>query len=257
MRVLVTCSRSEIGKIVAGALAPKHEVRLTDLPAARRGASVPEVLEGRRPEALEGPRRAAGAAQPVVANDMNHDEATARLVAGVNAIVHIGYGGQHGDATALLDYYSRRTYNLLLAASEARVERCVFVSTLRLLEDYEENLTVTERWRSRPPSGDPELLACHIGELVCKEFARDRLIKVATLRLGWPVVGGSRAKAARSGQTAALATDDLALALNAALTADIEQWQDIHVQSPVPGQRFLTQAAQKLLRFPAPAQSGV
>jgi nucleoside-diphosphate-sugar epimerase len=236
-----------MGKIVAGALGPKHDVKLTDLPSAKRGASVPDP--GSPGEAR---RRARGAAQTVAANDLDHDAATDRLVAGMNAVVHIGYGGQRGDATALLDYYSRRTYNLLLAAANAKVERCVFVSTLRLLEDYEENLTVTERWRSHPPSGDPALLACHIGELVCKEFARDRLVKVATLRLGWPVVEGSRTKAARSGETAALATDDLALALNAALTADIEQWQDIHVQSPVPDQRYLMQASQKLLGFPEP-----
>lgn len=242
MRVLVTCARSEMGKIVAGALGPKYDVKLTDLPPGDgRGASPSRGGPGQRQTA-----------PGVVANDLNHDEATDRLVAGMDAVVHIGYGGQRGDATALLDYYSRRTYNLLLAASNAKVERCVFISTLCLLQDYEANLTVTERWRSHPPSDDPALLACHIGELVCKEFARDRLIKVATLRLGWPVVEGSRTKAARSGETAALATDDLALALNAALKVDIEQWQDIHVQSPVPDQRFLMQASQKLLAFPAP-----
>jgi len=225
VKILVTSARSGIARTVAGAL-KKHAVKLTDLPGGRTGGAV--------------------------ANDLNHDEETDRLVDGVDAILHIGYGGQEGDAAALLDYYSRRTYNLLLAASNAKVERCIYISTLKLLQDYEENLTVTERWRSHPPSDDPALLACHIGELVCKEFARDRLIKVVTLRPGWPIVAGPRAKAAASGETAALATDDLATVLNAALEAKIEQWQDVHVQSPVPDQRFLMHAAQKLLSFPAP-----
>lgn len=218
-----------MARTVAGAL-KKHDVKLTDLTGGRTSGIVP--------------------------NDLNHDEETDRLVDRVDAIIHLGYEGQEGDASTLLDYYSRRTYNLLLAASSAKVERCIYISTLKLLQDYEENLTVTERWRSHPPSDDPALLACHIGELVCKEFARDRLIKVVTLRLGWPIVAGPRTKATAAGETAALATDDLATVLNAALRAKIEQWQDIHVQSPVPNQRFLMHAAQKLLLFPAPPPPG-
>lgn|GEM_PF-175143 len=240
MKVLITSASSGIGQTVASALG-KHDLRLTDL-AGHAGSA----------------GRGRASIQP---NELNHDDATDKLVAGLEAIVHIGYADssagpawqQAADATALLDYYSRRTYNLLLAASNAKVERCIYVSTLRLLQDYEENLTVTERWRPHPPSDDPALLACHIGEIVCKEFARDRLIKTATVRLGWPVVPGARAKAARSGETAAIAIDDVATALNAALKAEIEQWQDIHVQSPVAHQRFLMHAAQKFLSFPSPA----
>jgi nucleoside-diphosphate-sugar epimerase len=229
LKVLVTCARSEIARTVSEALEGKHDLTLTDIPAA--GASA---------------RKSAG----IAISDLNHDEATDRLVAGFDAVVHIGYGGQTGDATQLLDYYSRRTYNLLLAAANAKVSRCVYLSTLRLLGDYEENLTVTERWRPLPPSDDPDLLACHIGEIVCKEFARDRLIKVATLRLGWPIVSGPRAEAVRTGETAALATDDLAMVLDRALSAEIDQWQDVHVQSPVPDQRYLMQAAERLFSFP-------
>ncbi|MSQ08154.1 MAG: NAD(P)-dependent oxidoreductase [Dehalococcoidia bacterium] len=225
MKILVTSAMSAMGRTVAGAL-KKHDVKLTDLTGGCTGG--------------------------IVANNLNHDAETDRLVDGVEAIIHTGYEGQEGDASSLLDYYSRRTYNLLLAASNARVDRCIYISTLKLLQDYEENLTVTERWRSHPPSNDPALLACHIGELVCKEFARDRLIKVATLRLGWPIVTGQRSKATATGETAALATDDLATVLNAALGAKIEQWQDVHVQSPAPGQRYLLHAAQKLFSFPVP-----
>ncbi len=229
MKVLITCGGSEIAGTIAAAVGKAHKVTLTDLPTGRAGT---------------------GAAT----NALSHDEATDKLVSGQQAIIHIGYGGQKGDAPALLDYYGRRTYNLLFAAANAGVERCIYISTLKLLQDYDENLTVTEKWRSHPPSDDPDLLACHIGESVCKEFARDRLVKVVTLRLGWPIVSGTRAQAARSGETASLATDDLARAVNEALTANVEQWQDVHVQSPVPNQRYLLHAAEKLLSFPSRPQ---
>ena len=91
--------------------------------------------------------------------------------------------------------------------------RCIYLSTLRLLEDYEENLTVTEKWRSLPPSEDPLLLACHLGEIVCKEFARDSLIDVVTLRLGFPLICGDRQAAVDSGESAAVSIEDVITAV--------------------------------------------
>ena len=60
------------------------------------------------------------------------DAATDDLVAGIGAVVHFGYPRTSGQANALIDHATRRTYNLLLAAAAAGVERCVYVSTLRL-----------------------------------------------------------------------------------------------------------------------------
>ena len=182
-------------------------------------------------------------------SDLGHDEATNELMDGVNALVHIGFKGQSGDATSLIDYHTRRTYNLLQAAADSGVERCLYISTLRLLDDYDEILTVTERWRSLPPAEDPVLLSCHLGEIVCKEFARDRLIRIATIRLGFPIVEGGR-DAIGSGESAAVSSEDACLVVGRALTAEIPPWQDIHVQSPLPNQRFLMKGAQSLLKFP-------
>ena len=42
-------------------------------------------------------------------------------------------------ATFHLDYYTRRTYNLLWAASNSDVKRVINLSTLRLMDEYEEN----------------------------------------------------------------------------------------------------------------------
>lgn len=183
--------------------------------------------------------------------EIGHDASTDELVAGSEALVVFGLTQESGDPSALLDHSTRQLYNLLHAASNAGARRCIYVSSLRLFEDYEENLTVTENWRSLPPTEDVPLLACHLGEMVCQEFARDRRIQVATIRLGFPVVKGDRAAAQASGESAAMSGHDAVEAIKRALTADtLAQWQDIHVQSPVDHQRYLMHAAGSLLSFP-------
>jgi nucleoside-diphosphate-sugar epimerase len=182
---------------------------------------------------------------------LDHDEATDKIAAGADALVVFGYNKEQSDPSAMIDHSTRQLYNLLHAASEAGAKRCIYISSLELFADYEENLTVTEVWRSLPPTENVPLLACHLGEIVCKEYARDRKLQVATIRLGFPVKQGNRSKAAGSGEAAAVSGDDAVLAIRSALTSDkLARWQDIHVQSPVPNQRYLMHAAGKLLGFP-------
>lgn len=178
------------------------------------------------------------------------DAATGDLVAGVAAVVHFGYARTGGGANELIDHATRRTYNLLLAASAAGVERCIYVSSLRLLQALPGHFTVTEQWGARPPSDNPVLLACHLGEIVAKECARDRLMRVLTLRLGFPEVVGDRLTLAHEHGSAAIAASDAADAISRALAADLPQWGEVHVQSPVPGARFLMHEAEALLAFP-------
>lgn len=224
MNILVTQGKSGLAAALASRLSAEHAVKLTDV----------DIGDG------------------VTQCDLGHDSATDDVVSGIDAIIHIGYNAvDSGDPTELLDYHTRGTYNLLTAAAEAGVSRCIYLSTLRLLQDYEENLTVTEKWRSLPPSEDPLLLSCHLGEIVCKEFARDGLIDVVTLRLGFPLVCGDRQAAVDSGESAAVALDDVLTAVERSLSADIARWQDVHIQSPVPQQRYLMHAAGELLQFPS------
>ena len=227
MNILITQGKSSLAAALASRLSASHTVRLTDVDGSAGDAALTQC-------------------------DLGHDGATDELVSGIDAIIHIGYNAvDSGDPSELIDYHTRRTYNLLTAASGAGVARCIYLSTLRLLEDYEENLTVTEKWRSLPPSEDPLLLACHLGEIVCKEFARDGLIDVVTLRLGFPLICGDRQAAVDSGESAAVSIEDVITAVENSLTADIARWQDIHVQSPVPQQRFLMHAAGELLQYPS------
>ncbi len=227
MNILITQGKSSLAAALASHLSASHTVRLTDVDGSAGDAALTQC-------------------------DLGHDSATDDLVQGIDAIIHIGYNAvDSGDPSDFIDYHTRRTYNLLTAASEAGVARCIYLSTLRLLEDYEENLTVTEKWRSLPPSEDPLLLSCHLGEIVCKEFARDSLIDVVTLRLGFPLICGDRQAAVDSGESAAVSIDDVFATVEKALTADIARWQDVHIQSPVPRQRFLMHAAGELLQYPS------
>ncbi len=216
MNLLITSAASATAQLIADALSDTHTVRLTDLPDNASGG--------------------------IVGNELVHEAETDNLVAGIDAIVNIGYQGQSGSAPHLMDYPTRRMYNLLQAASDADVPRFINISTLRLYENHEENLVVTERWRTDPSAEDTDLLAAHMAEYVCKEFARDRLIQVANLRLGWPFDG------ADATDTAAISSGLTSAAIEEALVSEeLGQWQDIHVQSPVAHQRFITSTAAKLL----------
>ena len=225
MNVLINGSPTAIGRAVVAQLADSgHNLRLTSM--------------------------APYEAQDVVVCPLEHDEATDELVDGIDAIVNIGYQDEVEMPVSFhLDYYTRRTYNLLWAASNADVKRVINLSTLRLLEAYEDNLVVTELWRSKPLASDIDLLCAHLVEIICKEYARDRMFEVVNLRLGWPLIEGGRESLDLDASTSALCSDDLGRAVMASLEADVEQWQDVHVQSTVKDQRYTTAKASDLLGF--------
>lgn len=216
MNLLITSAASSTAQLITSGLSAEHKLRLTDLPENSGGE--------------------------IVANELGHEAETDSLVEGIDAVVNIGYQGQSGSAPVLMDYHTRRIYNLLQAASDAGVSKFINISTLRLFVNHEENLVVTEKWRSDPSAEDTELLAAHMTEYVCKEFARDRLIQVVNLRLGWPI------DAVDGTETAAVTGELVIAAIKESLASDeLGQWQDIHVQSAVANQRFNTNTAAKLL----------
>ena len=75
----------------------------------------------------------------MIANDLDHGSLTDDLVSGVDAIINVGFEGQTGTDTDLMDYHTRCVYNLLYAAAGAGVSRFINISTLRLYENHEEN----------------------------------------------------------------------------------------------------------------------
>jgi nucleoside-diphosphate-sugar epimerase len=232
VKVLITSATSGLGVTVADALGKKHDIVLTDLPKGKR------TIRG------------------FISHELGHDSSTDDLVRGLGAVVHIGFGGHEMDATPLLDYLTRCTYNLLTACLSTGVRRFVYLHTLRVFDAYEPHLTVTERWRPLPGT-EPPILASHLGEYVCREFAREHhQLEVVSLRLGFPLVTGTRAAATRTKAPAALATADLALALEVAVTASLaKRWNPVHVQSPIPNARFLMSNAESVLGYPKKAST--
>ncbi len=225
MNLLINGSPTSVGSAVVAELADSgHDLRLTSM--------APYEL------------------QDVVVCALEDDDATDELVSGIDAIINVGYQDEVEMPVSFhLDYYTRRTYNLLWAASNAGVKRVVNLSTLRLMEEYEENLVVTELWRSKPLASDINLLCAHLVEIICKEYARDQKFEVVNLRLGWPLVPGGRDDIGIDTETSALCSEDLGRAVLAALESDVEPWQDIHIQSTVPNQRYTTAKAAATLGF--------
>ena len=103
----------------------------------------------------------------------------------IDIYFHIGYKGTRlNKIEDLIDFHTRKTYDLLYAAGEENVERIFSISTLNLFLDIESNLTVTENWELSFPVDDIDILCANLSEKVCKEFARDQVFEVINLRLG-------------------------------------------------------------------------
>jgi hypothetical protein len=152
-----------------------------------------------------------------------------------------------------IDYLTRCTYNLLWAASEEGVKRAVFLSTLELMTAYDESYLVSESWRPLP-STDSLVLAKHLGEFTCREFAREHKLSVVVLRLG---------KVVRADDVRGKAFDpmwveerDVASAVGGALSAKLAdsasgvgRWAVFHIQHESPKARFGADSAKRALGF--------
>lgn len=228
MKILVTSAATRLSEALAASLAASHEVLQTD----------------RTP--------LSGTGRDFVQSGLGHDPSTNDLVRGVDAIVHSGEADPTASVSDQLDFAMRCTYNLLWAAAEERVPRFVFLSSLRLMAQYHEELAVTERWRT-VPSTDAIDLCYHLGEYTCREFAREGKIDVVCLRLG-QLAFDSDAPPACADE---LRIEDAAQAVGRAVTAGLppdstssrQRWTVLHVQSALPGARYLTAAAERAIGY--------
>lgn len=232
MRVLITGGATRLAKDLAKTLSVRHDVVLTD-----------------RSEL------AAGNGYAVEAATLSHTGATNALVRGMDAIVHGADTGLGADESERLDLAMRCTYNLLWAAAEEGVERVVLLSSLKVLDGYDEDMTVTETWRPVPTT-DPDVLCQYLSEYVCREFGRERKTGIICLRLGDLMWGDDSDGSVSS---AALYFDDAAQAVERAMAAerpaDGPDWKLLHIQSAVVGARFHTGAAEEMLEY-SPAERG-
>ena len=229
MKLLITSATERLPVRLARDLATSHDICLTDRQA-----------EPQMPD--------------LVVSALSHDSGTDDLVRGIDAIVHWGGTNPAASASDRLDQAMYCTYNLLRSASDEGVSRVVFLSSLDLLKKYPAHYTVTEQWRTEPTS-DMSDLSYHLGEYVCREFAREQRLSVVCLRLGDLVWNG---KAASS---SALLIEDAVQAVELALTSkagddsrwtllpDPFGWHVYHIQSDVPDARFATATARTKMGF--------
>jgi hypothetical protein len=181
----------------------------------------------------------------------------------MDVIIHNGSVDLGTSPSGQLDYHARCTYNLLTAASDAGVPRVVYLSSLSVVARYSPEMQVTECWQPAPYS-DVKSLGCHLGEFVCREFAREGRMTVVCLRLG-EVVGNRR----QAGPMALLEKDAVQ-AVDCALAADLTgphmdwpgprpflKWGVFHIQSRVPDARFSTAAAERILGYKPTSLAGM
>ena len=232
MRVLITGGATRLAQDLAKTLSVRHDVVLTDR------SELP-----------------AGDGYAVKTATLSHTGATNALVRGMDAIVHGADTGLGESESDRLDLAMRCTYNLLWAAAEEGVGRVVLLSSLQVMDGYDEDMTVTETWRPVPTT-DLDVLSNYLSESVCREFGRERKTGIICLRLG-DLVWGDEGEGVRS--SSALYFDDAAQAVERAMAAERlaagPDWKLLHIQSAVPGARFATARATDYLEY-SPAARG-
>jgi len=226
MNVLITSAGSELARSLSDATAGSHKIRMTEL----------EPVDTH---------------YEFVQSALGHDESTNDLVKGIDTVVHIAVTPPELKAQAEepenyeIDFQTRCTYNLLMAASAEGVKHFIYASTLRLFEQHGKDWTVKENWRPRP-SVDGVVLAKHLGEFTCREFARERKIKVTCLRLG-DIITAKEASGAEL-NSMWLEINDAVAAFQGAIDAH-SSWGIFHVQSEFLGSRFDIGKAKGHLKF--------
>ena len=212
MKVLITQASSQLSLGLARSLSNSHEIRLTDRSELSSGLEF-------------------------VRSGLDHGGSTNKLVRGMDVIVHSGESDPAVSASDQLDYQMRCTYNLLWAAAAEGVQRIIYLSSLLLMDGYDPDLAVTERWKPLPTTDVP-VLCYHLGEIVCREFARENKIEIVILRLGEIT---TEQDADFATPTSALYMGDAVNAVAKALDVEHSGWLDIyHIQSAVPNARYLT-----------------
>lgn len=221
MNILITSAAAPIAQSLATALQREHSVRLTERCFVPNLANFAQCMLG-----------------PDLATDL--------LVRDMDAVIHVAELLPTDSAQQQIDYLTRGTYNLCLAAASAGVQRLVYLSTLQLMTQYDENFNVTERWRPRPTTQAP-VLTKHLGEFVCREFAREHKLKITVLRLGQVVYNNQIAD--QPFDSTWVDVRDVAQAIQQALIRDTGRWTVCHIQHESAQARFPVGAAKRLLGY--------
>lgn len=221
MNILVTSGTAPLAQTLAEELRADHTVRLTERVGVKGVADLAISLLG-------------------------PDLSTNLLVRGIDAIVHVAEPLTTDNELQQIDYLTRCTYNLCLAAAAEGVKRVVYLNTLAVMTSYDPNYLVGEFWRPRPTT-QAGILAKHLGEATCREFAREFKLEVVSLRLG-DIVKSETVSAQPDPMW--LDERDAVQAVALALTTSLpRRWAVYHIQHKADNSRFPIRLAEQQLNF--------
>lgn len=222
MNLLITSAASPLAQTLADGLRTNHTVRLTERIAVKGLADL-------------------------AVSPLGPDLSTNLLARGMDAIVHVAEPLPTDNAQQQIDYLTRCTYNLCLAATAEGVQRLIYLNTLEVMTTYDPAYLVNEVWRPRPSTA-PRPLAKHLGEATCREFAREAKLAIVSLRFG-PVVD-SATITANAADPMWLDQRDAVQAVELALTAPLpRRWSIYHIQHQAEQGRFSIGRAAQALNF--------
>ena len=221
MNLLLTAAAAPLAQQLAAGLRANHTIRLTE-------------------------RVPVNGLTNLAVSPLGPDFSTNLLVRGVDAIIHVAEPLPTDSDQQRIDYLTRCTYNLCVAAAAEGVKRLIYLNTLDVMTAYDPAYFVGESWRPRPTTAAP-LLGKHLGEVTCREFAREVQLAVVSLRLGTVMSSDDTAATA---DPMWLDPRDAVQAIESVLATDLPQrWSVFHIQHKAPNARFPILLAEQQLHF--------
>jgi len=234
MNILITGAASRLGQALAADLLGDHKLRLLD-------SAVPEELCGDA---------------EVVQGSLADPEIAWKAVRNIDVVLHTGEPPQDLSLDPLeceqelLDLATRGTHVLFKAGVEAGVDKFVYASSLEIFAGYPDTVYISEYHKPLP---GPEMgcMSRYMGELTCREFARDYPITVTALRLGRLVLEEEVVGCQEDLQWVDLR--DVVQAFRQVLRRDASaamrwasRWAIYHICAPLDNPKFLISQAERM-----------
>ena len=147
-----------------------------------------------------------------------------------------------------LNQHLQKTYNLLSASIESGIPQFIVLSSLKLINLYDDSNTVTETWKSTPHT-NVSLLSAHLTEMIFREFTRTFPIKSSILRLGYPIF--YEKGNLKNDIITSVTIDEILTAIDRIISLQTSKhWEIYHFQSNIKNQKFLTKKSNKILGVP-------
>ena len=169
------------------------------------------------------------------------DEVTEKNLSNTDCLIMLS-SLKHCSDPEELNLKIQDIYNSLSLCVEQDIDKVIMVSSMELF-DYEDNYTVTERWKVKPKK-DFSNLSINLSEIVFKEFGRTFPFQKILLRVGFPIGNKPENKNKFSCFTK---ESDFLNSISRILKINFKnQFEIFHLQSEFDSQRYLTKKLNEL-----------